>query len=80
MKRLNNIFIALFATFIGAFFSNTLLPQDSATEYIVTGQIQGSDGEKKEYLLRQKMQVYKVKELMNSSILISEELMGSAID
>ncbi len=45
MKRLNNIFIALFATFIGAFFSNTLLPQDSATEYIVTGQIQGSDGE-----------------------------------
>jgi hypothetical protein len=41
---------------------------------------QGSDGKKKEYLLRQKMQVYQVKELMNSSILISEDLMGSAID
>ena len=41
---------------------------------------QGSNEEKKEYLLDQKMQVYQVKELMNSSILKSEELMGSAID
>ena len=41
---------------------------------------QGSNEEKKEYLLDQKMQVYQVKELMNSSILKSEELMASAID
>ena len=41
---------------------------------------QGLDEEKKEYLLGQKMKVYQVKELMNSSILRSEELMGSAID
>ena len=41
---------------------------------------QGLDEEKKEYLLGQKKQVYQVKELMNSSILQSVELMGSAID
>jgi hypothetical protein len=41
---------------------------------------QGLDEEKKEYLLGQKEQVYQVKELMNSSILWSEELIGSAID
>ena len=41
---------------------------------------QGLDEEKKEYLLGQKEQVYQVKELMNSSILCSEELIGSAFD
>ena len=41
---------------------------------------QGLDEEKKEYLLGQKKQVYEGKELMNTSILWSEELIGSAID
>ena len=41
---------------------------------------QGFDEEKREYLLDQKMQVHQVKELMNSSILQSEELIDRAID
>ena len=41
---------------------------------------QGSDREKREYFLAQKMKVYRVKELMNSSLLKGEELVLSAIN
>ena len=41
---------------------------------------QGSDIEKREYLLAQKMKVYHVKDLMNSSLLQGENLVRSAIN
>ncbi len=41
---------------------------------------QGSDLEKKEYLLVQKMELYQVKELMNAGILQGEKLVRSAIN
>ena len=41
---------------------------------------QGSDLEKREYLLAQKMQIYQVKDLMNSSLLQGEKLVRSAIN
>ena len=41
---------------------------------------QGSDLEKREYLLAQKMQIYQVKDLMNSSLIQGEKLVRSAIN
>ena len=40
----------------------------------------GSDLEKREYLLAQKMKIYHVKDLMNSSLLQGEKLVRSAIN
>ena len=40
----------------------------------------GSDLEKREYLLAQKMKIYHVKDLMNSSLLHGEKLVRSAIN
>ena len=41
---------------------------------------QGSDLEKREYLLAQKMKIYHVKDLINSSLLHGEKLVRSAIN
>lgn len=41
---------------------------------------QGSDLEKREYLLAQKIKIYHVKDLMNSSLSQGEKLMRSAIN
>ncbi|HIK66826.1 MAG TPA: carboxypeptidase-like regulatory domain-containing protein, partial [Flavobacteriales bacterium] len=45
MKVLKNILIILCTLFCWAGVSNTLFSQESTTEYVVTGHIQGSEGE-----------------------------------